>query len=395
MALEAIYAFGVLAVEPSGEARRELLRTSAPALAALLGVPDPAMRFAAVRVIGRVFAPRVHDGPIEESLGDAVITALNDPDRAVKSAAMESLGLMRYERGVQALTELFQYYGKGEPAEAALDAHGAHGASGASAPLFTSQLTAKSAALRGIAIEGLARLGDASQLPAIQSALASERGDSLLLAGAFASAMLANAPLDADRRSADEAEAPRPGDQYLVELAPGRSALFTSSCRIPIRGCERTSSTSWPGGDPAALPLVERLLADRDPQVVKAAERAVARLRAICSRKPHFVARRETTPMLSTIVPPSTSRAICSARCSSTSGAASEPAASSSRSRRTSAKTIRRATRRPGRRAATRRSMATRPRLRLSELRHPLSGERRHRGEGIAGGGADSRARAA
>ena len=150
VALEAIYAFGVLAVEPSGEGRRELLQTSAPALAALLGVPDPAMRFAALRVIGRVFAPRVDDGPIEESLGDAVITALNDPDRAVKSAAMESLGLLRYARGVQALTELFQYYGKGEPAEAALDAI-ARVAYGASAPLFTSQLTAKSAALRGIA----------------------------------------------------------------------------------------------------------------------------------------------------------------------------------------------------------------------------------------------------
>jgi len=38
-------------------------------------------------------------------------------------------------------------------------------------------------------------------------------------------------------------------------------------------------------GDAAALPLVERLLADRDAHVVKAAERAVARLRA-ASRKP-------------------------------------------------------------------------------------------------------------
>jgi len=198
VALEAIYAFGVLAVEPSGQARRELLHTSGPALAALLGVPDPAMRFAAVRVVGRVFAPRVHDSPIEESLGDAVITALNDPDRAVKSAAMESLGLLRYARGVQALTELFQYYGKGEPAEAALDAI-ARVADGASAPLFASQLTAKSAALRGIAAEGLARLGDASQLPAIQAALASERGDSLLLTGAFASAMLSNVPPWPDR----------------------------------------------------------------------------------------------------------------------------------------------------------------------------------------------------
>src|SRR5262245_34826118 len=107
VALEAIYAFGVLAVEPSGTARRELLRTSGPDLAALLGVQDPAKRFAALRVIGRVFAPRVYDGPIDELLGDAVITALNDPDRAVKSAAMESLGLLRYARGVQARKEVF------------------------------------------------------------------------------------------------------------------------------------------------------------------------------------------------------------------------------------------------------------------------------------------------
>ncbi len=127
VALEAIYAFGVLAVEPSGQVRRELLHTSGPALAALLGVPDPAMRFAAVRVIGRVFAPRVHDGPIEESLGDAVITALNDPDRAVKSAAMESLGLLRYTRGVQALTELFQVLRQGRTRRSGARRHRARG----------------------------------------------------------------------------------------------------------------------------------------------------------------------------------------------------------------------------------------------------------------------------
>ncbi len=60
--------------------------------------------------------------PIETTVGDAVITALNDNDRAVKTAAMEALGSMRYERGVQALTDLFQYFGKGAEAEAALDA---------------------------------------------------------------------------------------------------------------------------------------------------------------------------------------------------------------------------------------------------------------------------------
>jgi hypothetical protein len=160
VALEALYAFGVLAVEPGGAARRELLRVSGPDLAALIGVPDPALRYAAVRVIGRLFAKRAQDDPIEETVGDAVITALNDSDRTVKSAAMQALGTLRYGRAVQALTDLFQYYGKGEPAEAALDAI-ARIANSASGPLFTAQLTAKSAALRGIAVEGLARLGDA------------------------------------------------------------------------------------------------------------------------------------------------------------------------------------------------------------------------------------------
>ncbi len=32
-------------------------------------------------------------------------------------------------------------------------------------------------------------------------------------------------------------------------------------------------------GDPAALPMIEPLIDDRDPQVARAAERAIARLR--------------------------------------------------------------------------------------------------------------------
>jgi len=286
VALEAIYAFGVLGVEPAGIARRELLRTSGPALAALLGVPDPAMRFAAVRVIGRVFAPRVQDDPIEESVGDAVITALNDPDRVVRGAAMEALGMLRYARGVQALTELFQYYGKGEPAAAALDAI-AHIAYGASAPLFAAQLTAKSAVLRGIAAEGLARLGDASQLPAIQSALAGERADGLLLTGAFASAMLSNAPITPIAEALSRPKLRDQAYQYLVELAPGRSLLFTQQLQDPDPRLRSDALDVLAlAGDAAALPLVERLLTDRDAQVARAAERAVARLRALSSHKP-------------------------------------------------------------------------------------------------------------
>ena len=70
--LEAMYAFGVLAVEPGGSRRREMLRTSGPDLASMIGAVDPFQRYAALRVIGRVFERRLQDDPIDEYVGDAV-----------------------------------------------------------------------------------------------------------------------------------------------------------------------------------------------------------------------------------------------------------------------------------------------------------------------------------
>jgi HEAT repeat protein len=120
--LEALYAFGSLAVEPGGNRRRDLLLSAGSDLAAMVGRADPALRLAAVRVIGRLFTKRPQDQPIDPGVGDAVISALNDNDRVVKSAAMAALGGMRYERAVQALTDLFQYYDRGDLGTAAFDA---------------------------------------------------------------------------------------------------------------------------------------------------------------------------------------------------------------------------------------------------------------------------------
>ncbi|MCU1384096.1 MAG: hypothetical protein JWL71_2793 [Acidobacteria bacterium] len=278
VAIEALYAFGALAVQPGGVVRRDLLRLAGPDVAAFIGSSDPAMRFAAVRVLGRVFARRAGDEEVESTVGDAVITALNDNDRAVKSAAMLALGAMRYDRGVQALTDLFAYYGKGEAAERALDAL-AHIARPTSAPLFTAQLASRSAALRGIAIEGLARLGDRTQLPAIQAAIDKERDPAVTLAGAFAQVLLGNAATD---QVSDSLGRPRVRDQakrYVVEMAPGRTTTFAhqlldSDAQIRLDVVDALGLA----GDPAAMAAIEPLIADRDPQVARAAERAVARL---------------------------------------------------------------------------------------------------------------------
>ena len=277
--VEALYAFGVLAVEPGGVARQDVLRSSGPDLVGFLGSPDVSTRYAAARVLGRLFAHRAGDPPVDAAIGDALIIALNDRDRGVKLAAMDALGSMRYDRGVQALTELFQYYGKGELGEGALDAM-ARIAHASSTPIFVANLTAKSPNLRVSAIEGLARVRDASAIQAIQSAAASDRNDSVMLASAFASAILANTPFDAIGEALARPKQREQAKQYLIELAPGRASAFGRFLKDPDARIRADAIDALAlGGDATALPLVEPLRQDHDPKVARSAERAVVKLR--------------------------------------------------------------------------------------------------------------------
>jgi HEAT repeat protein len=186
---------------------------------------------------------------------------------------------MQYARAVQALTDLYQYFGKGELAEAILDAL-ARIAHPSSATLFSSLLASKTSAVKGIAIEGLARAGDRNSLAPIQAALGGERSDAVRLAGTFAAVRLSDGPLDP---LIDALQRPKLHDQarqYLIETAPGRSAVFQHQLQDPAARV-RIEIVDILGlaGDPAALPAVEPLVKDHDPLVAMAAERALARLR--------------------------------------------------------------------------------------------------------------------
>jgi len=223
--VEALYAFGVLCVQPAGAARQDLLRASGPDLAAFIGAQDPATRYAAIRVLGRLFADRVTDPPIESTVGDAIISALNDRDQAVRVAAMEALGDVREVRAVQGLAQLVEYYGRGDQADAALDAI-ARIAHPAGATTLTTALTSKSSTQRVIAIEGLARLRDASALPAIQAAAGGERTDASALALVFANAMLANGPIEPLIEALSRPKVQSQARGYLVDLVPTRRAAI-------------------------------------------------------------------------------------------------------------------------------------------------------------------------
>jgi HEAT repeat protein len=286
VALEALYAFGALAGDSPGSGRRELLAVSGPDLAGMLGVPDPALRLAAARVFGRVFAPRQSDAALAEDVGDAVIMALNDRDRDVRAAAMESLGAMRYERALQALNETFQYSSRTAIGQSALDALARIGHV-SSAPLFTLQLQGQNAALKLIAIEGLARIGDRGKASQIQASLARERNDAVLLAATFAAVLLSTSSIDPIAEALSRPKLREQALQYLIELAPGRPTAFDSLAKDPVaRIRSDVADVLGLSGAAAALPIVEPMMKDPDPQVVRAAERAVARLRAATRTAP-------------------------------------------------------------------------------------------------------------
>jgi HEAT repeat protein len=280
VSFEAVYAFGTLAPEVAGPDRPAVLRAAAPHLAALLGSLDDEMRLAALRVAARVYEHRVGDEPADQTLGDAIIAMLNDGNADVRASAMLALGVMRYDRGVQALGDLLAYYRKGDAFERVFDALARIGSPG-SVGVFEERLSSREAPLKAMAIEGLARVGDPAAMAKIEAATTAERNESVLLARAFAAATLAEGPIDP---LVDALARPKLHDQaiaYLIELAPGRARLFAQGTHDPDPRV-RADIVDLLGiaGDRSALPAVEPMTSDADPQVARAAARAVARLRA-------------------------------------------------------------------------------------------------------------------
>lgn len=276
---EALYAFGALAGEVNGIDRAAVLTAAAPLLAGMMGAPDPAVRIGALRVVGRVYARRPGDAGIQDTIGDAVIGALNDRETPVRETAMWALGSMRYERSVQALGELFRFYRKGPLAERALDALARIGHE-ASLPQFVEQMHGGNPTFRLIAIEGIARSGDRTRAEEIQTLIRAQRNEATLLAGHFANVLLSDGPVDP---IVELMKRPRLRDQafqYVVELAFGRTAAFGRHLQDPDDEV-RLGLLDALGlaGDPAAVAMIEPFAQDTNAEVALAAQRAVARLR--------------------------------------------------------------------------------------------------------------------
>jgi HEAT repeat protein len=278
VAVEGLYALGALSDNAYGTQRHALLSAAAEELAPLVGVPRTDIRGTAVRVIGRMYSWRVGDPAVDERIGDAVVNALNDANYDIRLAALDVLGGLRYDRGVQSLTDIYQHYQRGPLAVAALTAL-ARIAHPSTRPLFVAALDGRDVALRAAATAGLARSGATDQLDRIHELLANERNEEAQLAGHFADALLADGAVD-DLVGGLARQRTRPQAlRYLIDVGPGRAHLLGPHVEDP-QPALRIDLLEVLGlsGDPVALSTAERSRQDPDPAVSRAAARALLRL---------------------------------------------------------------------------------------------------------------------
>ena len=278
VSVEALYAFGALSDNAYGPSRRALLSASVTELVAALGSEHTEVRGAAIRVITRLYSWRMGDAAVDQQVGDAVVTALNDWEPQIRLVAMDALGGLRYDRGVQALTDTYKHFDRGTTAAAALGALAriGHASSGS---LFSTALASRDVPIRVAGIEGLARAGAVEQLGAINGVLTNERNPDVLLAGHFAGVLLANGAVDELVAGLAHDKLRSRALRYLVDIAPGRARLLGPHLEGP-QPALRVDLLDVLGlsGDPDALTIARRLQQDADPAAARAARRAVMRL---------------------------------------------------------------------------------------------------------------------
>ena len=180
---------------------------------------------------------------------------------------------------MQALTEQLAFYGKGEGAWSALDAL-AHIAYPSSVALFRERLTDKDEYLRRAAAEGLARVGDSSQVGVLEVGAGNDPSDMVRAAMTFALQKLGKNYLPRIAEFlAREKTAPQAAD-YLIELGPTIAPGLVPMLQDPSQVIRANLATVLGQiGGPDTIPALQPLTTDRDRDVIEAATRAIERIK--------------------------------------------------------------------------------------------------------------------
>jgi HEAT repeat protein len=260
---DAAYAVAIVSSRPATE-------SVAFELIASLSDRDPAVRVAAARALGRL---RI------KAAGVPLVGRVNDEVLDVRLAAMRALGDLRETRAVPALTDQFEFYVRGVAGRAAIDAL-ARIADDASVPLFESQSGSGYPAHRRAAFEGLARTRAAKvSANRIAAARASEGDRRVRLAMAYV-VTAAGGPLTPIVEALSDSDLVEQALEYLVELAPARTADIAAQLRDQNPGVRRAAAISlgFTGGAQAESALAAARQ-DPDDTVRHAIEVAQLRIR--------------------------------------------------------------------------------------------------------------------
>jgi HEAT repeat protein len=277
--LAAAYGLGVLGSPAMGPMASNAVESVISNVVGALQHPDAATRQVVARVVGRVFAP-APDASAPQAIGDALVGAMNDRDELVRRWAMDSLGLLRYDRAVQALTDHLSYFGKGEDGAAALHAI-ARIASPGSAPVMRALLANQYVPFRLLSLEGLGRIGDRGALPQIQESAASSRDPGVLLAAAYARFLLGQGDVVAVADALAKPDTDIQAKVYLAEIVMTNPLALHPLLRTPNPSTRMIVAeilgTSRQPGEAAALQSLQQ---DPAPEVVDAVNEAIRRLQA-------------------------------------------------------------------------------------------------------------------
>jgi len=246
--------------------------SSIPDLVKALQDPAAEVRAAAAAALGKC-------ATAEE--GRALIPLLADESTTVRNRALQSVGVLRVHEAGPALREMFVQHRRRELGTRVLAALARTG-DPAQADLYRELLFSNDPEQRRLAVEGLARIADASMLSAFKTDFQREKNGDVRIAYAFAIARLGDrAFLDslvlALGGSGSTAEHAR---DLIMELGPTIAPdlyPYLNDRDPGVRGavCDLLAAL----GDTNAAPKLTPLLADPNSRVADHANRAIEKLR--------------------------------------------------------------------------------------------------------------------
>jgi len=250
-----------------------------PALFEALRTKDTRLIFESLKALQKIRDPKS---------GPQVAFLFRDPEERVAVAALETAGLVRSAETLPDLAITYRSSSKLPVKRAALGAMGMIG-DAQNRDVFLQALTDKDDGIRAAAAEGLGRIRNPADLPALQSCFDTERKMNTRLACAFGVVKSGNADMSETSalryllNTLNSKSWRGVAEGYLVELARAKEVRTALEQQVPSGTKDekillaRLLSIS---GDKDSAKILEQLTRDSEPAVAQESIRALRNLRA-------------------------------------------------------------------------------------------------------------------